>query len=99
MFDYKDEFMALVDLYEIEDNTLRFQMYTEIENTFTDRLQARLLNELNDEQRESIFTKINDGWDPEEIIEEIFGMIEDVDTFVGEVFEEFKAEFKANMQI
>jgi len=24
-------------------------------------------------------------------------MIEDVDTFVGEVFEEFKAEFKANM--
>ena len=97
MFDYKDEFMALVDLYEIEDNTLRFQMYTEIENTFTDRLQARLLNELNDEQRDSIFTKINDGSDPEEIIEEIFGMIEDVDTFVGEVFEEFKVEFKANM--
>lgn len=98
MYDYKDEFMALVNLYDIKDDTLRLQMYTEIENSFTDRLQTKLLNELNDTQRESIFTKINNNWDQQEIITEIFGMIQDVDTFVGEVFEEFTKEFRSNIK-
>lgn len=97
MFDYKDELMALVDLYNIEDNTLRLQMYEEVENAFTDRLQTKLFNELSESQRNEIFEKINNNWDPEEIIEEMFSMIDDVDTFVLEVFEEFKAEFKANI--
>ncbi len=97
MFDYKDELMALVDLYNIEDNTLRLQMYEEVENAFTDRLQTKLFNELSESQRNEIFEKINNNWDPEEIIEEMFGMIDDVDTFVLEIFEEFKAEFKANI--
>ncbi len=97
MFDYKDELMALVDLYNIEDNTLRLQMYEEVENAFTDRLQTKLFNEFSESQRNEIFEKINNNWDPEEIIEEMFGMIDDVDTFVLEIFEEFKAEFKANI--
>ena len=93
MFDYKDEIMSLVDLYKIQDNALRFQMYTEVENSFTDRLQTKLLNELSETQRAIIFEKINNNGDIEEIIEEMFSMIDDVDNFVLEVFEEFKAEF------
>ena len=97
MTDLKDEFLALVDLYQIEDGATRLIKAEELEDAFADRLQAELLSELTDEQREEIFKQAEAGATPEELIEMMFEVIEDVDIFVVEVLERFKTEFKNNI--
>ncbi len=97
MIDLKDEFLALVDMYQIEDDAMRLIKVEELEEAFADRLQAELLAELTEDQREEIFKQAESGAKPEDLLEMMFEAIEDIDMFVSEVFEEFKAEFKNNI--
>lgn len=97
MTDLKDEFLALVDMYQIEDDAMRLIKVEELEEAFADRLQAELLAELTEDQREEIFKQAESGAKPEDLLEMMFEAIEDIDMFVSEVFEEFKAEFKHNI--
>ena len=98
MTDLKEEFLALVDMYQIQDGATRLIKAQELEDAFADRLQAELLAELTDEQREDIIKQAEAWANPEDLVDMMFEVIEDVDMFVSEVFEEFKAEFKANIE-
>ncbi len=96
MNDMHKEFLALIDHYHLQDQATRIQKAEELEQAFWERLQSRILAELSEEQIAKINEHINQDIDPEELSNILFGMIEDVDTFVEEVFEEFKAEFLTN---
>lgn len=97
MFDYKSEFLLLIDKFHISDDTMRLIKSQELENAFTERLQARILEKLSDNQRNQIIKLANNHTKPEQISQTMFSMIEDIDTFVEKVFEEFKQEFLANI--
>ncbi len=97
MIDLKEEFLALVDKYHIEDGATRLIKAQELEDAFADRLQAELLGELTDEQRSEILQQAENWASPETLVELMFEAIEDVDMFVSEIFEEFKTEFEDNM--
>lgn len=91
------EFLALIEHYHLEDQAMKIQKAQELEQAFWERLQSRILAELSEEQLAEINKYINQDSDPEELSNILFEMIEDIDTFVEEVFEEFKAEFLANI--
>lgn len=98
MIDLKEEFLTLVDMYQIQDGATRLIKAQELEDAFADRLQAKLLDELTDEQREEIIRQAEAGTSPEELVGMMFEVIEDVDMFASEIFEQFKTEFKANIE-
>jgi|GEM_PF-4465429 len=97
MFDYKSEFLSIVDKFHISDDTTRLIKTQELENVFTERLQARIVAKLTDDQRKHIMKLANQHTDPEQLAQTMFDMVEDIDTFVEEVFEEFKQEFLNNL--
>lgn len=95
MFDYKSEFINLVDTMPLQDGATRLQLAQQLEDAFVQRLQATLLTEITTEQRESLFANTNIS--SEEFFAQVYDMIDDVDELVAEIFESFKAEFLNNI--
>jgi len=95
MFDYKSEFINLIDTIPLQDGATRLQLAQQLEDAFVQRLQATLLTALTTEQRESLLSQTDIS--SEEFFAQVYDMIDDVDELVDETFESFKAEFLDNI--
>ena len=93
MFNYKSEFIDLVDRFHITDGTTRLTKAQELEDAFVERLNARILEELSPSQRDEIIALAEVQQPVEVIVQMMFAMVDDIDSFTDEVFEEFKTEF------
>lgn len=95
MFDYKSEFLALIDHYPLSDGMTRLQLAQQLEDTFVERLQVVLINTLSEQDRNELFSKTEIS--PDEFFRFIYSHISDVDILVKETFDTFTAEFLENL--